>query len=160
MYSTYRTVTGRTFDLTQVSPEERRFLREIVTLFRATPDWNNFAAKWTSVFDRFELPDSSPAYRIAQDLEARLGIVQGKVAPPDYRDSLADLIAEHFGSRYKFCQATGVDAGHLSRVLAGRADLSLDLLRQLQKPLHAVMILEPERSAAPEEAERALAVFE
>jgi len=27
---------------------------------------------------------------------------QGKVAPPDYRDYLADLIEEKYGSRYKF----------------------------------------------------------
>jgi hypothetical protein len=46
------------------------------------------------------------------------------VAPPDYRDYLADLIEERYGSRYRFCKETVLDPGHLSRVLSSRSKLS------------------------------------
>ena len=83
----------------------------------------------------------SPAYRICQDLEARLGIAQGKVAPPDYRDYLADLIEERYGSSYRFCKETGVDPGHLSRVLSARSELSLKHLQRLLESLGASLII-------------------
>lgn len=90
-----------------------------------------------------------------------MGIAQGKVAPPDYRDYLAALIEERFGSRYRFCQETGVDQGQLSRVFAGRSDLSLQLLQKLLDALHAKLVVELEETvranSSPEEAKRVLA---
>ena len=85
-------------------------------------------------------------YRICQDLEARLGIAQGKVASPDYRDYLADLIDERYGSRYRFCKSTGMDPGHLSRILAGRSELSLQALQRLLEQLGAALVIEPEKA--------------
>lgn len=49
--------------------------------------WSNLSAFRTPL-----RPEESVACRICQDVEARLGIAQGKVAAPDYRDYLADLI--------------------------------------------------------------------
>lgn len=99
--------------------------------------------------------------RICQDLEARLGIAQGKVAPPDYRDYLADLIEERYGSRYRFCKATGVDPGHLSRVFASQSQLSLQSLQRILDALHAALVIQPEEDLAerisPERAARDLA---
>ena len=99
--------------------------------------------------------------RVCQDLEARLGIAQRKVAAPDYRDYLADLIEERFGSRYKFCEATGIDPGQLSRVFASRADLSLPALQKILHVLGAALVIQGEDAveakASPEEASRALA---
>jgi hypothetical protein len=86
-------------------------------------------------------------YRICQDLEARLGIHQGSVSPPDYRDFLADLIDDRFGSRQEFCQATGVDPGQLSRVFAGRADLSLRALHKVLEVLQARLVIQTEEQA-------------
>jgi hypothetical protein len=101
------------------------------------------------------------AYRICQDLEARLGIAQGKVAPPDYRDYLADLIDEKYGSRYRFCKETGIDPGQLSRVFASRSDLSLEALKKLLQVLGAALVVQPEddlkANTSPEEASRVLA---
>ena len=101
--------------------------------------------------------------RVCQDLEARLGIAQRKVAPPDYRDYLADLIEERFGSRYKFCEAAGIDPGQLSRVFAGRADLSLPTLQKILHVLGAALVIQGEEAveakASPEEASRALAAI-
>jgi len=86
-------------------------------------EWTRFADWWNAEFTKTGLNVKSPVYRICQDLEARLGIHLGSVSPPDYRDSLADLIDGRFGSRLEFCRATGVDPGQPSRVFAGRADL-------------------------------------
>ncbi len=101
------------------------------------------------------------AYRICQDLEARLGIAQGKVGAPDYRDYLADLIEERYGSRYRFCKEQGVDPGHLSRVLASRSELSLESLKHVLSALGAVLTVQREKElrdhASPQEASRALA---
>jgi transcriptional regulator with XRE-family HTH domain len=104
----------------------------------------------------------SPVYRICQDLEARLGIHQGSVSAPDYRDFLADLIEGRFGSRAEFCQATGVDPGQLSRVFAGRADLSLRALQKVLEVLQARLIIQTEDQAREQtsvaRAEEALAM--
>ena len=54
-------------------------------------EWSKCAALWAREFDKRGLQREGLAYRICQDLEARLGIAQSKVAPPDYRDYLADL---------------------------------------------------------------------
>lgn len=70
------------------------------------------------------------------------------MAPPDYRDYLADLIEERYGSRYRFCKETGVDPGHLSRVLSSRADLSLQYLQKVLGVLHAALVIQPEEELA------------
>ena len=47
-----------------------------------------------------------PLYVIAQDLELRLGIAQGTVAPPDYRDYLVDRIEDPNGINLASIRAT------------------------------------------------------
>ena len=94
----------------------------VLDKYHSRLEWTRFAAWWNAEFGKSGLSTKSPVYRICQDLEARLGIHQGSVSPPDYRDFLADLIDVRFGSRQEFCQATGVDPGQLSRVFAGRAE--------------------------------------
>ena len=69
------------------------------------------------------------------------------MSPPDYRDFLDDLIDGRFGSRHAFCQATGVDPGQLSRVFAGRADLSLQALGKVLEVLQARLIIQTEDQA-------------
>jgi transcriptional regulator with XRE-family HTH domain len=143
----YRTITGRYLDISKLADPERRLLREALERVRKAPGWNRFAAWWLKAFGESGLPDSSPVFRTCRDLEARLGIAEGKVAPPDYRDYLADLIEDRFGSRYRFCEATGIDPGQLSRVFSGKADLSADLLRQALKALDAHLEVRPNRDA-------------
>lgn len=50
------------------------------------------------------------------------GLTRAREGTPvaDFRKLLPQLIRAQFGSRYKFCIATGVDQGHLSRVIAGK----------------------------------------
>jgi hypothetical protein len=68
----------------------------------------------------------TPAFRIALDLGSRLGIAEGKVAPPSfaYRDQLHRLVLQ-FPTRRAFCEAAGISQAMLSHVLAGRKDLSV-----------------------------------
>lgn len=157
----YQTITGRTIDTSNLSADERKFLIAVQEKYHAGPGWTEFASWRMANFKRSSLPVNSVVYRICQDLEARLGIAQGKVALPDYRDYLADLIEERYGSRYRFCQETGVDPGHLSRVFASRSELSLPALQKILEILHAALVIQPEDSLAaklgPEEASRALA---
>ncbi len=157
----YRTITGRVVPLTGLSATERKFLGQVRRKYHARPQWTKFASWWTVEFDRSGLPDSSVVYRLCDDLESRLGIAQGKVAPPDYRDFLADVIEERYKSRYEFCKEIGFDQGYLSRVLAGQADLSMAMLRKLLSALEVTLVLRSEgellEEASPEEADRALA---
>ena len=159
--ATYQTITGRRLKVDNWSADERKFLSAVDKKFRARPEWPEFASWWVSRFRKARLPASSPVRRICQDLEARLGIAQRKVAAPDYRDYLADLIEERYGSRYKFCEAAGIDAGQLSRVFASRAELSLPALQKILHVLGAALVIEAEDSveakASPEEASRVLA---
>lgn len=98
----YPTITGGLLNLGSLAAGESAFLAAVGQRYADKPEWTEFSAWWMSEFQRAGLSMDSPAYRICQDLEARLGIAQGKVAPPDYRDYLADLIEERYGSRYRF----------------------------------------------------------
>lgn len=153
----YQTISGRTLQVRGLSEEERKFLASVQRKYTQGPEWSDFAAYWSEEFQRAGLPVDSPTYRICQDLEARLGIAQGKVARPDYRDYLADLIEERYGSRYRFCKETGVDPGHLSRVFASRSELSLQNLDRILEALHASLVIQPKETLAEDlSPERAL----
>jgi len=158
---TYQTITGRTLDLGSLNEKEGDFLSAVERRYGKQPEWSEFAAWWIMEFRQSGLPTESVAYRICQDLEARLGIAQGKVAPPDYRDYLADLIEQRYGSRYRFCKESGIDPGHLSRVFASRSELSLQSLQRILEALHAALVIQPEEDLAdrvsPERAAEALA---
>jgi hypothetical protein len=157
----YRTIAGRALPLLELDEIDRNFLAQVQRKYNPGLEWSMFAAWWSEEFLRAGLPEDSLTYRICQDLEARLGIAQGKVARPDYRDYLADLIEERHGSRYRFCKETGVDPGHLSRVFASRSELSLQNLERILEALHASLVIQPQESLAkdlsPERAVEALA---
>ncbi len=158
----YQTITGRTLELSELGDKERRFLGSVQRKYTRRPEWSEFSGWWVEEFLHSGLSQDALAYRICQDLEARLGIAQGKVSGPDYRDYLADLIEERYGSRYRFCKETGVDPGHLSRVFASRSELSLESLQRILEALHASLVIQPEENLAervsPERAIQELAV--
>lgn len=143
----YQTITGRRIPLSKLSRPEKEFLSHVQQKYHGRQEWTRFSAWWNSAFTKTGLGTKSPIYRICQDLEARLGIHQGSVSPPDYRDFLADLIDGQFGSRQEFCQATGVDPGQLSRVFAGRADLSLRALQKVLEVLQAQLVIQTQEQA-------------
>jgi len=131
----------------ELSKAEKELLARVQQKYNSRLEWTHFAAWWNAEFNKTGLSTGSPVYRVCQDLEARLGIHRGSVSPPDYRDFLADLIDGRFGSRHAFCQATGVDPGQLSRVFAGRADLSLQALGKVLEVLQARLIIQTEDQA-------------
>src|SRR3989304_6386335 len=90
--SLHRTITGRTIDLKKLTRKERPFIARVLGFYKDSVEWSRFAALWIREFEKRGLEANGLAYRICQDMEARLGIAQGKVAPPDYRDYLAGLI--------------------------------------------------------------------
>ena len=144
----YQTITGRALDLRKLSKKERAFLNIIQHRYEKEPEWSQFSSFWTTEFQRVGLDRDSCTYRICRDLEARLGIAQGTLAPPDYRDYLADRIEEQYGSRYRFCKETGIDPGHLSRVFATRSDLSLGALQRILEKLHLSLVIQGEETLA------------
>lgn len=158
---TYRTITGRHLSLVGLRKSEQQFLTAVRKRYAKSPGWSAFGAWWLGELADAGVPTGSICYRICQDLEARLGIAEGKVASPDYRDYLADLIDERYGSRYRFCKETGVDAGHLSRVFASRSALSLQNLQKILNALGATMVVQSSDDVAarvsPTQGAKALA---
>src|SRR5207247_9859686 len=140
----FQTITGRALDLERLDAKERECLAAVQARYEKEPGWSAFASWWPKELQRSGLSAESVAYRICQDLEARLGIAQGKVAAPDYRDYLADLIDERHGSRYRFCKATGMDPGHVSRIFAGRSERSRQTLQRIRAQLEAALVIEPQ----------------
>lgn len=149
MKNRYETLTGRQVDTSRLLPRERTALTALQDAYASSPASDVFAAAWTrKVFPLLarlsaeERPEH-PLYVIAQDLELRLGIAQGTVAPPDYRDYLVDRIEERYGSRYKFCQETGIPQAFLSQVLSGSKDFSVETLRRAAEALDLSLALLP-----------------
>ena len=145
---TYRTITGRHLDLGGLADVERQFLGAVQEHYERAPEWSAFGSWWAAELKKVGLSETSVPHRICQDLESRLGIAQDKVAPPDYRDYLADLIEDRYGSRYRFCKETGIDPGHLSRVFASQSQLSLQSLQRILEALHAALVIQPEEDLA------------
>jgi transcriptional regulator with XRE-family HTH domain len=143
----YQTITGGQIALSDLSEAEYGFLDVVAKKYSPKQDWTRFAAWWNTKFNASGLPMASAMYRICQDLEARLGINQGKVSSPDYRDCLAELIDAQFSSRQDFCRACGVDPGQLSRVLASRDNLSIKVLVQVLEVLHARLVIQKEQDS-------------
>lgn len=143
----YHTITGQRILLSKLARVEKEFLSQVQQKYHGRLEWTRFAAWWNAEFSKTGLSTKSATYRICQDLEARLGIHQGRVSPPDYRDYLADMIDSQFGSRQEFCHATGVDPGQLSRVFAGRADLSLKALQKVLDVLQAQIVIQTQEQA-------------
>ncbi len=141
----YHTITGRTLDITNLNLQERSFITTVLSHYREKPEWTAFSLKWSTLLNETGLNEDSITYKICQDLEARIGIEQGVVSPPDYRDYLADLIEATYGSFYRFCKETETDPGHLSRVLAGQSDFSLKSLYHFLNIFEAVMVIKPEK---------------
>src|SRR5207245_11055968 len=99
--------------------------------------------------------------RHGEDREASRGIAGRQSAAAVYRAYLAGWTDERHGSRYRFCKAAGMDPGHLSRILAGRSELSLQTLQRILEQLDAALVIEPEKALTErfsrESAVRALA---
>jgi hypothetical protein len=132
----YLDLDGNQISLAGLDVDEFRLVARLRRRASTHPDWCDFDNYWMRAVAEFydarclARKDSrkTAAYRISQDLSARLGIAEGMIQPADYRDQLEDLVLNHFPSRRAFCKATGLSEDMLSHVLAGRKDLSLEAL--------------------------------
>ena len=125
------------FDLRRLPEEQRAIARKLFRKFRQNPDWNDFANYYQKicrpVFDqipRKRVPET-PLYLIAQDLEMRLGIRQGKTRKPDYRDMLEYLIRREYSSIAAFCKESGEDQAYLSHLFSMGRSASVERLRRI-----------------------------
>jgi hypothetical protein len=98
--------------------------------------WAEFRNQWMAAVSALYMPrglsrpeiTASYLYRVAQDLGNRLGVQEGTMSPPDYRDELEDLIRTRFPTQRAFCEATGISEDLLSHVLARRKHFAIDTL--------------------------------
>lgn len=132
----YVDLDGNEILLSDLDAGERKLIARLRRRAETHADWNDFDNYWLAIVAEFHLARGlsrpqirrTAAYRVGQDLSSRLGIAQGMIASPDYRDQLEDLVLNRFPSRRAFCKATGVSEDMLSHVLAGRKDFSLSVL--------------------------------
>ncbi|MBI2571156.1 MAG: hypothetical protein HYV63_29470 [Candidatus Schekmanbacteria bacterium] len=82
----YWMITRRPLDLDGLDDRERAFLARVRGRYETRPECSELAAWWIAASQELGLEKASPVHRVCQDLQARLGIAQGDVAPPDYRD--------------------------------------------------------------------------
>lgn len=154
----YRLITSRLINLADLNFTERTFLWKVLHFYvRKRPEWTKFSNWWLQEAARYGISSDSKTLRVCDDLEARLGIKQGKVLVPDYRYSISDLIEEKYGSRYNFCKESGVDQGQLSRVISGKQGFSIKLLEKILKFLGARLVIatndELAKNLSPEKAQ-------
>lgn len=138
---TYLTISGRCLDLSGLGDVERELLGAACAQYERAPEWSAFGRWCLTAMREGGVPESSLAFRVCQDLQARIGIIQGKVASPDYRDEVADLIEERYGSRFRFCKEAAVDPVQLSRALAGQSQLPIESLQAILDALHVALVV-------------------
>lgn len=136
-------LSKRVLDLNGLSAAEQEVLGLFYTKYTGGPAWATFGSWWLAALRRAGVDlKSSVLLQVGTDLENRLGVSQGKLAPPDVRDQLADLIEERYGSRAEFCRRTGIDPGQLSRFFAGQGDLTLGRLEKALRTLDVRLSIE------------------
>ena len=83
----YTTIYGEKYNLDRLSYEEREFLDEMFSNYLSgSSSWEKLSAEWIrrgrkTIWKGGKLAVGSPVYTICQDLDSRLGIQEGMVAP-------------------------------------------------------------------------------
>ena len=140
MANTYTTLLDESYSLQHLPKRDQAIALQLIERAKANPDWNEFS-NWAReacqpAFAELapkQIPES-PLYRIAQDLEMRLGVKQGKARLPDYRDKLEYLIRKTYPSIAAFCREVQVDQAYLSHLFGKDRDASMKkLLSMLDK---------------------------
>ena len=99
---TYTMLDGRVLDLTRLTPAERAYLQEAYAAYRRGMAWEAFSR--FAVGPQHPLLRATagrvtpavwahPLYQAVSDLEYRLGITQGEVAPDPGDDATRDPLA-------------------------------------------------------------------
>jgi hypothetical protein len=152
----YVNIYGETISLDELDAEERTLVTRLRRRARIHPGWCEFGNFFMHAVGAFydargmsrKLVAKTAVFRIALDLSSRLGIAEGKIAPPSfgYRDQLERLVLQ-FPTRRDFCKAAGISQPMLSHVLAGRKDLSVASLSKALERIGYQMQFTPAASA-------------
>lgn len=154
----YRTGRNEVIDLGKLDASERRLINDLIAKSRRPTDdsahFHNYGLAKVNAFysdrglSRKEIV-GSPGFRVWLDLLGKLMVALGEAREEgDYRDELAELIRDHFGTRREFCKRTGLSEDMLSHVLSGRKHLAIDTLTEaLQRVGYTLRIVPLEESA-------------
>ncbi len=134
----YVDLDGNSYALSGLDREERAALDLIQQEADRNPDWGLFSNFWHAELTKLYEPrgltrkeiTETILWEVASDLTSRLGIAQGEMSQPDYRDDLEVLIHTRYQTRREFCEATGLSEDMLSHVLAKRKNLAIDTLTE------------------------------
>lgn len=137
MKDIYVTLVFDEYDLRKLSADQMAIVKKLFKKHKNKPSHAEFTNYYMRlckpVFDalpRKRIPDS-PLYNIAQDLGMRLGIEQGEIRAPDYRDMLEYIIRREYNSIADFCRETGEDPTYLSHLFSKNKNASVDRLRRI-----------------------------
>jgi len=142
----YTTITGRAFDLKRLKWPEAAFLKYCLGIYRTNPDVEGFGRCWKAEAERTGLPPESVAHRVAQDLETRLGIQQGRCMLPGFMEYIRDKMSDH-ESKAGFCQTMGILRDELDSVLAPGQGLTVALVERVLAKTGAVLTVQAEKEA-------------
>lgn len=154
----YETIDRVRVSVDQFDSEERRVFQRLMRYAARKPDWNDFTNRsWEWLKECYDPRGLSakqiierPLYLVAEDLEARVAIAQGKARDADYRDDLQRLIGESGTTCYKLARQAHISESQLSHVLKGRKNLSLAKLTTLLDALgHRITFVPKAGAAAP-----------
>lgn len=163
--NTYYRLRGDAVSLDSLDREERTLIDQLIRNYLKQPASHEFHNEWVraveKLYDDRGVPwresVRAPLYRVAMDLESRLGILHGHIrAGSDYRDDLSILIVSHFKSRRAFCEATGLSEDMLSHVLARRKHLSIQKLTEALERIGYTLQIRPTGDVAAEEHRKSL----
>ena len=132
----YIDLKGTAYGVAGLALDERNLIARLKERADQCDDYAQFRNYWLAEVERFYSAQGlsrretleTVGYRIGQDLGSRLGIAEGKMRRPDYRDELEVLVQKNFRTRKEFCDATGLSEDMLSHVLARRKHLGIDTL--------------------------------
>lgn len=127
----YQTMENEVFDLNSLPKSHETLYQGIKKLFlsgvNSSELWNFFCPEGR----RLKISKTDPIFRILQDLSARIYIRSQFARLSHWYEDLDRFIKRKFKTRREFCRLTGVDEGHLSRVLAGKSRFSIDTLERI-----------------------------
>lgn len=134
----YRNLKGEVFSIHGLPEDERKLIAELQSKAKRAKEWSVFRNFWMSRVSEFYEPLGltrpqilkTVGYRIGQDLASRMGIKEGWMRHPDYRDELETIIHQRFKTRREFCEATGLSEDMVSHVLAKRKHLAVSTLEE------------------------------
>jgi hypothetical protein len=127
---------GQPLSLAELDKEERALISRLMRRANAKPNWDDFTNFYMKTVGEFYAARglsrtetvNTVVWKVAQDLNGRIGIAAGLAEPADYRSQLEELIRARFKTRRDFCKAAKISEEMLSHVLARRKHLSIEAL--------------------------------